>query len=650
MCGFAGYLNIEYSSNFPGKDVLRDMGDAIRHRGPDDSGYWDDQEVMIGLVHRRLSILDLSPAGHQPMLSAGSRFVIAFNGEIYNHQALRALLNKSGIDVAWRGHSDTETLLACVEAWGIEHTLRLSIGMFSISLWDRSTKTLTLARDRFGEKPLYYGLQKNTFLFGSELKALKAHPSFEGEIDRDALCLYVRYNYIPAPRSIYKGINKLAPGTYLTISFGDKSPKVFQYWSAGEAAANGINNRFSGSPEDAVLALEKHLGDAIEGQMLSDVPLGAFLSGGIDSSTVVGIMQNKSVTPVKTFTIGFGNEKFNEAHYAKAVANHLGTDHTELFVTPNDAMGVIPLLPNLYDEPFADVSQIPTYLVSKLARKHVTVALSGDGGDELFSGYNRYKLTDQLWGKLSHIPLPFRRFLARNIQNVSPDSWNNIGSQLEKYIPFFPEWTNFGDKIHKGAAVMSSSSVSDLYLGMVSHWNAPDTVVLRSKDSPFHLSDRTDNLGSSDNIEKMMLLDTLTYLPDDILCKVDRAAMGVSLETRVPLIDHRVFEFAWTLPKSYKLRDGQTKWLLRQVLLKYVPRELIDRPKMGFGVPIDEWLRGPLKDWASNLLSEDRLRQEGYFEPLPILKKWREHLSGQRNWQSQLWPILVFQAWLVENN
>lgn len=642
MCGITGLLSNQTVSS----DHLSNMANAMPHRGPDDSGIWHNDDTGIGLAHRRLAIVDLSPAGHQPMHSSSERYVIAFNGEIYNHNKLRAELEKANIAHHWRGHSDTETLLATVEAWGIEATLQRCIGMFAIALWDKKTQTLTLARDRLGEKPLYYGWQDDTFLFGSELKALNAHPAFHAEINRDALCLYMRHHYVPAPYSIYQGIHKLLPGTWLQVSRAQREPHIKTYWSGVDVSHQGKTNPFTGSPEEAVNALENLLKDAIGQQMMADVPLGAFLSGGIDSSTVVALMQAQSSKPIKTFSIGFHEERYNEAAHAKAVAQHIGTDHTELYVTPDECMQVIPRLPSLYDEPFADSSQIPTFLVSQLARQHVTVSLSGDAGDELFAGYNRYQLTADTWAKLSRIPRPIRQWAAKAITSVSPASWNRIANTLKSVIPAFSQWANTGDKLHKGAGVMASHSAADLYLGMVSGWQHPTDVIIGGTEPPTSLTGHLPDLSHLNTVERMMVLDLLTYLPDDILCKVDRAAMGVSLESRVPFLDHRVVEFAWSVPLEYKLRDNQTKWVLRQVLYRHVPKELIERPKMGFGVPIDSWLRGPLRDWAEDLLSESRLRQDGYFNPAPIRQKWKEHLSGQRNWQYHLWDVLMFQAWL----
>ena len=658
MCGLAGYL----SAQSPVADALtrlEAMTDVIVSRGPDSQGQWMDADAGIALGHRRLAIVDLSPAGHQPMTSYSGRYVIAFNGEIYNHLLLRSELD--GMDnsaaltvkpVRWRGHSDTETLLAGFDRWGIQNTVEKCLGMFAFAVWDKHTRTLTLGRDRLGEKPLYYGWQGQgqhaTFLFGSELKALKVHPVFAASIDRDALCLLLRHNCIPAPYSIYQGIAKLEPGCLLSVSLTQPEPKLVRYWSAASVAMAGCANPFVGTPDQAIDALENLLKSAVQQQMIADVPLGAFLSGGIDSSTVVALMQAQSTRPVKTFTIGFNEEGYNEAVHAKAVAKHLGTEHTELYVSPQQALAVIPRLPSMYCEPFSDSSQIPTFLVSQLARQQVTVSLSGDAGDELFCGYNRYVLADKLWRKLSVMPAPSRRLAALGLTVLSPSRWNTLLRPVQGLLPGSLRQANLGDKLHKAAGVLASTSVNALYLGLVSHWDDPASVVIGGTEPPTLLTGNAPTLDGLDDIQRMMALDALTYLPDDILAKVDRAGMGVSLEGRVPFLDHRVVEFAWTLPQSMKLRDGVGKWVLRQVLYRHVPKELIERPKMGFGVPIGDWLRGPLRDWAEDLLDEARLRREGYFHPEPIRQKWAEHLSGARNWQHHLWDVLMFQAWLAE--
>lgn len=646
MCGLTGFLRFEnVSSDDREKDVLVDMASAILHRGPDSDGFWRDSASGINLAHRRLAIVDLSPAGYQPMISVSGRYVLVFNGEIYNHMRLRDALEREGkVYTKWRGHSDTETLLAGIEAWGLEITLQRSIGMFAIALWDKSTCELTLVRDRLGEKPMYYGWQGTgrnaVFLFGSELSALRRHPAFGADISRDALALFMRYSYIGGQHTIYSGISKLMPGHVLKVSLKAPEPVVTPWWSAASVAVSGRARPFAGSPDEAVNTLEGLLSDAVAQQMVADVPLGAFLSGGVDSSTIVALMQAQTKRPVRTFSIGFHEDAYNEAAYAKAVARHLGTDHTELYVTPEQALAVIPKLPSMYSEPFGDISQIPTYLVSQLARQHVTVSLSGDAGDELFCGYTRYQMTAGLWGKMSRLPPAWRQFVAGLITSVPQAAWN----KLDKIIPL----SRVGEKLHKGAAILGSKSVAELHLGLASHWRDPTDIVLHSTEPATVLAGAVPDLPGLGSAERMMVLDTLSYLPDDILVKVDRAGMAVSLENRVPFLDHRVVEFAWSLPPDYKLRNGVSKWLVRQVLHKYVPKELIERPKMGFGVPIDTWLRGSLKDWAESLLDEERLRSEGYFNPAPIRIKWAEHLSGKYNWQYQLWNVLMFQAWLEE--
>ncbi|MCW2820200.1 MAG: asparagine synthase, glutamine-hydrolyzing [Marmoricola sp.] len=651
MCGIIGFLGATSDTD---ASVLMSMANAIRHRGPDDEGYWRDQQKGIALGHRRLSIVDLSPAGHQPMQAASGRYVIVFNGEIYNHLTLREEIDSAGTPVAWRGHSDTETILAGLDAWGMQGMVKRAIGMFAFAVWDRQEHSLTLGRDRLGEKPLYYGWQGQgrnaVFLFGSELSALRAHPAFAANIDRGALCLQLRHNYIPAPYSIYEGIAKLTPGSLLVVSMREREPRIVSYWSGAGVAESGVATSLEASPEEAVDELDRLLRNAVSRQMMADVPLGAFLSGGIDSSTVVALMQAQSPRPVKTFTIGFHEKGYNEAENAKAVAKHLGTDHTELYVTAKEAMAVIPRLASIYDEPFSDSSQIPTLLVSQLARRQVTVALSGDGGDELFCGYNRYQLTARLWKKLSVGPLPLRRLISRGLTSVSPESWNRVERAIHGLLPESLHFANVGDKLHKGAQVLDSHSIDALYLRLASHWDAPEATVLNGHEPVTLLSGAGMPGVGFDSVQRMMAMDMLTYLPDDILAKVDRAAMSVSLETRVPLLDHRVVEYAWRLPQSMKLRNGQTKWALRQVLDRYVPRALIDRPKMGFGVPIGVWLRGPLRDWAEALLDESRLRREGFFHSGNVRRKWNEHLSGRRDWQYHLWDVLMFQSWLEHHN
>lgn len=622
------------------------MLDALAHRGPDDVGEWSDPEPSIWLGHRRLAVLDPSPQGHQPMLSACGRYVIAFNGEIYNHLELRARLEREGGGgLRWRGHSDTETLLMAVSQWDLKLALDRCVGMYAIALWDRQERTLTLARDRLGEKPLYYGWRGDVLLFGSELKALRIHPEFRGEIDRNALALLLRHNYVPAPYTIYRDIYKLPPGTCLTVSASGRATAPVSYWSAREVAERGQTNLFPGSVQEAAGELDALLRQSIRGQMLSDVPLGAFLSGGIDSSMIAALMQAQSARPVKTFTIGFWEKEYNEADHARAVAAHLGTDHTEWFVTEDDALAVVPQLPEIYDEPFADSSQIPTLLVSRLARKQATVSLSGDGGDELFGGYNRYLWTGGIWRRLRWLPAPLRAAGARLLIGIPPQRWDAAFGMLARFLPDRWRYANAGDKLHKLAELFAVRRPEDIYRELVSHWKQPCAVVKDSAEPPTVLTDETQWARLPDIEQRMMHLDLIEYLPGDLLAKIDRAAMRVSLETRVPFLDHRVVEFAWRLPLAMKLRGGRGKLLLRQALSRYVPEALTARPKMGFGVPLDAWLRGPLRDWAEALLDAARLEREGYFNAQPIRDRWREHLSGERNWAYHLWDVLMFQAW-----
>lgn len=649
MCGFVGFLAEEAKHSEDLQNTVIRMASAIAHRGPDDAGAWVQAETGIALGHRRLAIVDVSPAGHQPMVSPNERYVLVFNGEIYNHLELRAHLKQAGLVCDWRGHSDTETLLAGFAAWGIRNTVERSVGMFAFAVWDRQEKTLTFGRDRLGEKPLYYGWQgKNgnrTFLFGSELKALKEHPEFCASIDRHALSLLLRFNYIPAPYSIYEGIFKLEPGCIATVSLTRQTPEIDRYWSVSSAATAGVAQPFEGTVNEAIDALEKTLKHSIKQQMVADVPLGAFLSGGIDSSTVVALMQAQTTRPIKTFTIGFQDQNFDEAVHAKRVAQHLGTDHTELYLSPADALNVVPNLPTIYDEPFSDSSQIPTVLVAHLARSKVTVALSGDGGDELFCGYNRYVLAARTWRNIAKLPRVSRRLAGGAIKSLSPDTWDSVFTTANKFLPKSLRQAHAGMKMHKAGDVIGAADMQELYLKLVRNWDASEQVVLGAEVSPT-LLDKPHELSGLDDIQRMMALDMMTYLPDDILAKVDRASMSASLEGRMPFLDHRVAEFAWALPQQFKFAEGQGKWILRQVLYRFVPKHLIERPKMGFGIPLKDWLRGPLKDWGEALLDETRLRREGYFNPVLVRAKWDAHQKNARNWDQQLWAVLMFQAWL----
>ncbi|MBA2670643.1 MAG: asparagine synthase (glutamine-hydrolyzing), partial [Gemmatimonadetes bacterium] len=606
---------------------------------------WEDEGEGVALSHRRLAVLDLSPSGHQPMISASGRYVIVFNGEIYNFRELRNELKGS---YHFDGTSDTEVMLAAIEAYGLVAAVRRFVGMFAFALWDRETKQLHLVRDRVGIKPLYYGVMGGTLVFGSELNALRAHPGFTGEIDRESLCLLLQHNCIPAPHSIFRGIRKLLPGTILSM----RSPEDLvrgvgpvPYWSARDVAASGLQEPFAVSDEEAITALDKLLREAVGSRMVADVPLGAFLSGGVDSSLVVALMQAQSNRPVKTFSIGSPDQQYDEAQYASAVAAHIGTDHTELYVTPEDALAVIPMLPTIYDEPFADSSQIPTYLVSRLARQEVTVSLSGDGGDELFGGYNRHVWGSRVWNSIRRVPLPLRQAAGRFVEGTSPASWDRFYRVLEPVIPAGLRQQMFGYKVHKLAGIVSSESPEALYGRVSSHSLDPRSLVLDVPELHEPMMPGDSERGW-DFTSQMMYRDLVTYLPDDILTKLDRASMAVSLEARVPLLDHRVIEFAWRVPMHQKIRNGQSKWLLREVLYRHVPRSLIERPKAGFGIPLDSWLRGPLRDWAESLLEPTRLRDEGYFDPAPIRAKWEQHLSGRSSWQYHLWDVLMFQAWL----
>jgi len=649
MCGIAGFL--EPGPLLPAADDIGvRMASAIARRGPDDHGVWSDSNAGIVLAHRRLAVLDLSEAGHQPMISPSGRFVIVYNGEIYNHLELRNSIQRAGHAPAWHGHSDTETLLALVDAWGLEETLRRCVGMFALALWDRAERRLSLARDRIGEKPLYYGWQRGKLLFGSELAALRAHPSFEHRIDRAALTEYIDCGYVPGPASIYEGICKLPAGGLLEVDSGRTGPspdsaRFHRYWSLLEAAQQASADPFRGSLDDAADRLDDLLKASLSGQMLSDVPLGAFLSGGVDSSLIVAMMQQLSRDPVRTFTVGFQETQFDESRFARRIAQYLDTEHTELLVTARDAAAVVPELPDLYSEPLADNSQIPTYLVARLARQHVTVALSGDAGDELFCGYSRYFLSQTLWKAIESLPRSARRALARTVSLIPPSAWTALSRPLLRLLPAHMRRPLLGDDLYKGLRFLAARSAMDLYRAMLSFVEPDEQIVLRA---PRLASAGREGLGwqPADFLSQAMLFDSLTYLPENILVKVDRAAMAVSLETRVPLLDHRIVEFAWSLPPSLRASGARGKLPLRRLLSRYVPESLTERPKMGFSVPIDQWLRGPLRTWADDLLGSSRLSNEGFFDAGLIRRKWHEHLSGKRNWQFILWSVLMFQAWL----
>lgn len=642
MCGIAGFFSPP--SLCPAHEmnaIVTSMTDAIILRGPDDSGAWADSSCGVALGHRRLSILDLSPLGHQPMTSADGRFIIVFNGEIYNFQDLRAELEPHGH--TWRGHSDTEIMLAAFRQWGVVEATKRFNGMFAFAVWDKQERVLHLARDRMGEKPLYYGWIGETFVFASELKALRRFPGFNAAVDREALTSLLRFNYVPDPLCIYQGFKKLPPAAMLSLKAPSDHPQPGFYWSLPHAVESGLDNPFTGTEAEAIDTFESMLKKAVGMRMVSDVPLGAFLSGGIDSSLIVAMMQAQSARPVRTFTIGFHEKQYNEAEIAKSVAKHLGTEHTEMYVTGEDALNVIPQLPALYDEPFADYSQIPTHLVCKMARQHVTVALSGDAGDELFGGYERYAMGRSLWNKFVWMPPPLKKLTAAALTVMPPGVMNTLGS---KVLPKSKRHIPVGDKLHKLAEVVAAPGMESLYLTIMSYWKKPTDIVIDGKDPVTAITNTKAWPRVSDFTHRMMYLDMETYLPGDILVKVDRAAMSVSLEGRIPLLDTDLIEFAWTIPYSMKVRDGKGKWLMRETLYRHVPKALIDRPKQGFGIPLEIWLRGTLREWAEDLLDESRLKREGFFHPAPIRQKWQEHLSGTRNWHFYLWDILMFQAWL----
>jgi asparagine synthase (glutamine-hydrolysing) len=643
MCGIAGFINHKqrFGPDEIGAITWR-MSDRLRHRGPNDHGVWTDAAACVGLGHTRLAIIDLSAAGAQPMVSSCGRFVLSYNGEVFNAPELRGALEEQGR--IFRGHSDTEVMVEGFSAWGVQATVERVIGMFAFAAFDRSTRNLTLGRDRLGVKPLYWGHIDGSLTFASELKSLLAFPGWRGEIDRDAFAAFMRYGYVPTPMSIYRGVHKLAPGTLLACGV-DGKVRITPYWSIEDVAKNGQANPLDVSDGAAAEQVESLLADAVRRRMVADVPLGMFLSGGIDSSTVAALMQANSARPIRTFSVGFHEQAYDEAACANKVAAHLGTEHTELYVTPAEARAVIPLLPEIYDEPFADSSQVPTYLVSEMTRRHVTVALSGDGGDEVFAGYNRYGQGLMLARVSRQLPSAMRSGLAAAIKSVSPYAWDQLFRTLPERIR--PRLA--GEKMHKLAAVLPKDRVG-FYESLVAQCDDANSVVLGASDrrEPYREAELPDRF--ADEVSWMQYLDTLHYLPDDILTKVDRASMAVSLEVRVPLLDHRLVELSWRLPLKFKVRRGTGKWLLRQIAYKYVPRSLLERPKKGFDVPIGEWLRGPLKEWANDLLDPSSLGRAGLLNPAPIAAKWHEHQAGKRNWQHSLWNVLMFQAWSTKAN
>ena len=643
MCGLAGAWHLD--ADVPDHELHRDatrMADALEHRGPDASGVWIDASTGVLLGHRRLAIIDLSEAGQQPMVSADGRYVLAYNGEIYNHRSVRRQIEATG--TRFRGGSDTEVLLEACATLGVAAACRAAVGMFAFALWDRKERTLTLARDRLGIKPLVVTQAGRVVLFGSELSALRQHPAFAAEIDRDALAAYLRRACVPAPHTVFRGVHKVLPGTVLTIHADGRTASE-TYWSLEQVARDGITARGdTPGDEEVVQGTEALLQTAVSDRMIADVPLGAFLSGGIDSSTVVALMQQASTSPVRTYSIGSRSDGYDEAPQARAVADHLGTEHTEFYVDAGDALDLLPRLPAMLDEPFADPTIIPTYLIASLARQDVTVALSGDGGDEVFAGYTRHLVASSRLGRVLRLPRSARRVLGRAVLGVAPGNWDRAA----KMLPATRRPPRAGEQFHKAAGVLLARDLDDLYAQLSSQWQQPGAVVLGAKEPSTWAVD--ENLSwIEDPMERMLYRDTLGYLPDDALTKVDRATMAVSLEGRVPLIDHRVVEHLWRLPPSFKVRDGRSKWLLRAVAERHVPRDLLDRPKQGFGIPLDDWLRGPLRGWAEDLLASGRLRREGYLDPAPIEAIWRAHLDGGRQHQYELWNVLLWQAWLEDH-
>tara|TARA_Y100000748_G_scaffold13216_2_gene10735 strand:- start:6714 stop:8729 length:2016 start_codon:yes stop_codon:yes gene_type:complete len=669
MCGLAGfYINQSYSSE-SSKELIQNMINTLDHRGPDDSGIWVDPNNVISLGHKRLSILDISSAGHQPMSLERGKFVLTYNGEIYNHLELRANIEKDCKSIQWNGTSDTETLLAAFETWGIKKTLPQLRGMFAIAVYDKSKKKLSLIRDRFGEKPLYYGwvksADKNIFSFGSELKAFSCVPEFNNNISKIALKEFFQYMYVPCPFSIYENIYKLEPGCILEIdeqapnnpsttplhSSSDKTvifeSMALERWYDLKNIVESQTELFENESE-ATEIIESELKTVINLQSISDVPLGAFLSGGVDSSTIVSLMQKENSQPIKTFTIGFEDPNFDESKFALEVANHIGTDHSELTVTADDALAIIPNLPDFYDEPFADSSQIPTYFVCKSAKQDVTVSLSGDAGDELFGGYNRHITAPLLWNKVNWLPFYARRVLGSSISIIPSSMWDNANN----FVKFFLDspFTLLGDKVHKTATRLKNvESVDDLYFSLIAEPDVDLLVKDSIENSTLFIDDHLPKINMDDPSSRMMYRDMLSYLTDDILCKVDRAAMSVSLETRVPFLDHKIVELAWKTPIDMKIKGSTGKSILRNILYKHVPKNLIERPKAGFSIPLADWLRGPLRDWAEALIEPSRIDSEGYLHSDYVQKIWNEHLKLKRNWTNRLWSILIFQSWLEKS-
>jgi asparagine synthase (glutamine-hydrolysing) len=648
MCGLAGLLHSDALTADALMRAVEAMIAPIAHRGPDDSGVWADPAGGVALGFRRLSIIDLSPNGHQPMQSASGRFTMVFNGEVYNFQELRRELETSGAPPRFRGRSDSEVMLAAFERWGVEQSLPRFVGMFALAVWDAAERTLFLARDRFGKKPLFIYSRPGFVSFGSEIKALVAGPAFDRTLDPEALTAYLRYLYVPAPATIYRHVRKLEPGHLLTIrDIRAPLPRSVPYWVLEEVARRGLADPFTGSDAEGIAEVERLIDESARLRMIADVPLGAFLSGGIDSSTVVAVMQRASPRPVRTFSVAFDDADFNEADHAARVAQHLGTDHTEIRLTADDALALVPRIADWFDEPLADPSQLPTFLICQEARREVTVAVSGDGGDEVFAGYNRYAFGERVIAPALGVPAAARRLVAAGIGAMTPGSWDRLYEAVAPVLPGGLRHRLPGDKLHKLGSLLRTDSPRAMYRSLLSAWQDPAPLVVGGRDTP-GVVDRileADGTGGASLLDRMMLADQLGYLPDDLLAKVDRVSMAVSLEVRVPLLDHRVVEFAWRLPRRFKIRDGRSKWVLRQVLARHVPAQLVDRPKMGFSIPIDRWLRGSLREWAEALLAPDRLKAAGALEPRAVRRAWDDFVAGRGRAGAALWAVLQFQAW-----
>ncbi len=643
MCGIAGFWQPKENNKGALKEIIIDMINPISHRGPDDSGFYVDTNSGIALGNKRLSIIDLSANGHLPMESFSKRYIIVYNGEVYNYKELKKeLINK--FDIKFKSTSDTEVILAGFEVWGIEETLKKCNGMFAFALWDKRKKKLYLGRDRIGIKPIYFGIQDNILFFASELKAIKNNKFFKSDIDRDALSLFFRYSYIPAPYSIYKDIKKLKPAHYIVIN-RNLNLKENCYWDIRKITKECYQNPINLSTKETVNELERLLLDSVKKRMISDVPLGAFLSGGIDSSLMVALAQSQTSKAIQTFTVGFYDKNFNEAHYARKIAKYLKTDHNEIYISSDKAMEIIPKLPLIYDEPFSDPSEIPMFYISQFAKKKVTVSLSGDGGDELFGGYNRYIWADKIWNRLKYLPFSVRDCIKKMLKIIPTDYWDFLFLKFGGMLPDTINQAVPGDKLYKLADTLNCNSANNFFKSLISNWKNPVDIIINSKEPNTILDDNFISKVIPNFKERMMFFDLITYLPDDILTKVDRSSMAVSLEARVPFLDHKVIEFSKRLPTSFKIKNNTNKWILRKILYKYIPEKIMTRTKMGFGIPLNQWLKGDLREWAEELLDDTKIKSDGILNPKPIKNIWKEYLKGKGNWQYLLWDVLMFQAW-----